>query len=334
MSAKEHAAPHPSRASISVIVPTYNSARFIGEALESILAQTLQPEQIIVVDDGSTDDTAAVVGRYTDRRIQYIRQPHGGVATARNTGLSAARGEYITFLGAEDRWRPIFIEMMHAFLSEDPTVASVFSNFVRFQHATGQLLGDQFHRYPEIKRPTLLKDAPYAHGRIPREMAFRALVACGDIPAYTQVMMFRRSMIENLRFEPSLVSGDAVNFALQVFLAGGVIFTDVVLAEVRRHDANATRNQDETAVHNLNGLKALEPHVTRDSDRRAYRDRLIKAHIDAALYQTRAGRVRAGLRTYCDTFGVPGSALRKLKGSMRMALAVPRGLATSSGGPG
>lgn len=327
MSATETAAPHPSQASISVIVPTYNSARFIGEALDSILAQTLRPEQIIVVDDGSTDNTADVVGRYKDRRIQYIRQPHTGAASARNAGLDAARGAYIAFLDADDRWRPIFLETMHAYLSEDPTAGSVFSNFVRFQHGTGQLLGDQFHLYPEIKRPVLLRDAPYAHGRIPREKAFSALVGCGDIPAYLQVMMFRRSMIENVRFDPSQALGAGTRFALQAFMAGGVIFTDAVIAEVRQHDANASRDQNELAVHKLNGLKSIEPHITRDSDRRAYRDRLVKAHIDAALSQTQSGRVRAGLRTYRDTFRIPGSALRKLQGSMRLALAVPRGLA-------
>lgn len=326
MSVTENAAQQP-QASITVIVPTYNSARFIGEALDSILAQTLPPKQIIIVDDGSTDNTAQVVGRYKDRRIQYIREAHSGVASARNTGLDAARGEYITFLDADDRWRPIFVETMHAYLSEDPAAASVFSDFVRFEDSTGKLLGLQFDSYPEIKRPALLKDAPHAHARIPKEMAFSTLVACGDIPAYTQVMMFRRSMIEKLRFEPSLVLGADTHFVLQAFLAGGVIFTDAPLAEVRRHDANASRNLDERVIHQLNGLKALEPHVTRDSDRRAYRDRLIKAHVDVALYQTKTGRVRAGLRTYRDALRIPGSTLRKLNGSMSMALAVPRGWA-------
>lgn len=326
MSVIENAGQHPPQASISVIVPTYNCARFIGEALDSILAQTLPLKQIIVVDDGSSDDTAQVLGRYKDRRIQYIRQAHGGVASARNTGLDAARGEYITFLDADDRWRPIFVEMMHAYLSEDPAAASVFGNFVRFEDGTGKLLGLQFDSYPEIKRPTLLKDAPHAHGRIPKEMAFSALVACSDIPAYTQVMMFRRSMIENLRFEPSPMRGEDITFALQAFLAGGVVFTDAVLAEVRRHDANASRDLEERVIHRLNGLKALDPHVVRDSDRRAYRDRLIKAHVDAALYQTRNGRVSAGLRAYRDALRIPGSASRKLKGSLSMALAIPRGL--------
>jgi glycosyltransferase involved in cell wall biosynthesis len=313
----------PSQASISVIVPTYNSARFIGEALDSILAQRLQPEQIIVVDDGSTDSTAKVVGRYKDRRIQYIHQPHAGLASARNVGLDAARGEYVTFLDAADRWRPIFLEMLHTYLSEDPTAGSIFSNFVRFEHGTGKLLGDQFHRYPEIKRPVLLKDEPFAHGRIPREKAFSALVGCGEIPAYPQVMMFRRSMIENLRFDKT--PGEDVGFALRAFLAGGVLFTDVVLAEVRCHEGN-TVDPIATMLNRLEGLKAVEPHITRDSDRRAYRERLVKEHIATGVLQARAGQVRAGLRTFRDGFRVPGSTWRKFKGAMQMLLAVPRGL--------
>lgn len=330
MSDPESAARLAPQASISVIVPAWNSGRFIAEALDSILAQTLQPEQIIVVDDGSTDDTAKVVNRFQHSCIQYIHQPHQGIASARNTGLEAARGEFIAFLDADDRWRPIYLEMMHAFLSEDPTAAVVFGNFVRFQHETGQRLGDQFHLYPEIKRPTLLKDEPYARGRIPQERAFRVLVGCADIPAYTQVMLFRRALIEQLRFEPSLVLGEDTHFALRAFLSGSVIFTDVVLAEVRRHDANATRNLNELAVHKLNALKALAPYVTRESDRQAFLDRLVLAHIDAALYRVRTGQVRAGLRTYRDIFSIRGSSLRKLKGFMLMSLALPRGLATRS----
>lgn len=327
MTTTETTAQHSPRASISVIVPSFNCGRFIAEALDSILAQTLQPEQIIVVDDGSTDDTAAVVGRYTDPRIRYIRKQHGGAASARNAGLDLARGEYLTFLDADDRWRPIFIEMLHAYLTDDPTAACVFSNFVRFQHATGKLLRDQFQLYPELQRPTLLREAPYAHGRIPKEQAFRALVACGEIPARTQVMMFRRHMIEPLRFDSSLVLGDDTNFALRAFMAGGVVFTDAVLAEVRQHDGNAAGDNGGMALHKLNGLKALAPHVTRESDLPAYRDRLVRAHVETALQQAKAGRIRAGLQTFREGVRVPGSPMRKLKGLMRLAVTVPLGLA-------
>lgn len=315
------------RAPVSVIVPSYNCGHFIAHAIDSILGQTVEPEQIIVVDDGSTDETELVVRRYKHARIEYIKQTHAGVAAARNTGLNAARCEFVTFLNADDRWGPELIERLHGFLAEEPTAVCAFSNFVLFKHETGKIVRDQFQSYPELRRPVLLRDVPTAFARIPRERAFSALVVCNEIPAYTQVMMFRRASIESLRFDPTLVLGADINFALQAFLQGGVIFTDEVLAEVRLHDTSATRDAAETAVHKLDGLKALAPHVTRTVDLAAYRDRLVKAHIDTALSQTNAGRVRAGLRSYRDSLRIPGSRLRKIKGSMRLVLALSRGLA-------
>lgn len=316
----------PAQASVSVIVPSYNCGRFIAAAIDSILVQTLQTEQIVIVDDGSTDDTAQVVRGYTDPRIQYIRQENAGVAAARNAGLNVARGEYVAFLNADDRWLPTFVERAHGFLAEDPTLACVFANFVRVDHATGKVLSHQFQHYPELRRPVLLRDAPNAHGRIPREKAFSALVACGEIPAHLQVMMFRRSLIETARFDQSLGVGNDTNFALETFMLGGVVFTDEVLAEVRKRDDKVASDPGELAVRRLNGLKAFAPHVTRSVDLAAYQDRLVRAHIDAAVNQTKLGRVRAGLRTYRDSFGVPGSPLRKLKGSVRMAMTLPEGL--------
>lgn len=316
--------PRP-QASISVILPSYNCGRLIAEAIDSILAQTLPVEQIIVVDDGSTDDTANVVARYQDQRIQYLLRPHEGMASACNAGIEAARGEFITFLYAGDRWSPEFAERMHDYLAEDPEIACAFSNFVHLDDSTGKMLGEQFNNYPEIKRPVLLRDAPNAHGRIAKERAFGALVTCSDIPAYLQVMMFRRSAIDTLRFEPSLGQGADTSFALQIFMRGTVVFTDEVLAIVRQPASKGTPDQD-LAVHTLAGLKALAPQVTRDRDVAPYRERLIKANLDAALSLMKRGQVRVGVRTYREAFKFPGSGSRKFLGTMRLLAALPRGL--------
>ncbi|WP_161966034.1 glycosyltransferase family 2 protein [Steroidobacter cummioxidans] len=318
-------APRP-RASISVIVPSYNCGTRIGEALDSILEQTVGVEQIIVVDDGSTDDTATVVGRYKNARIQYIQRPHEGMASACNAGLDAARSEFVTFLYAGDRWSPAFAERMHDYLTADPGIACAFSNFVHLDDSTGKMLGDQFSHYPEIKRPVLLRDAPNAHGRIPQERAFGALVSCSDIPAYLQVMMFRRSAIENLRFEPSLGPGADTSFALQAFMRGMIVFTDEVLALVRNPTREDALSEGALPVHTLNGLKALAPHVTRERDVTPYRERLSKAHIDAALSLMKAGQARAALRTYRGAFQFPGLRMRKFRGFLRLLVGLPRGL--------
>jgi len=97
---------------VSVIVPAYNAAGFIGRTLESLQAQTCAEFEAIIVDDGSTDATAAVVRATieSDARFRLIRQPNGGVAAARNRGLAEASGRYLANLDADDMWRPTFLE--------------------------------------------------------------------------------------------------------------------------------------------------------------------------------------------------------------------------------
>jgi glycosyltransferase involved in cell wall biosynthesis len=90
---------------ISCIVPVFNGERYLGEALDSILAQTYRPLEIIVSDDGSTDGTAAVVATYGDQ-VRYLWQTNAGPAAARNLGLRAVQGEFVAFLDADDLWHP------------------------------------------------------------------------------------------------------------------------------------------------------------------------------------------------------------------------------------
>lgn len=90
---------------VSVVITTYNQGAFIGETLKSALAQSYAPYEVIVVDDGSTDDTPQRVAPFADR-ITYLRQENRGVAGARNTGIGATRGEYLAFLDGDDLWEP------------------------------------------------------------------------------------------------------------------------------------------------------------------------------------------------------------------------------------
>ena len=86
---------------IAVIIPCFNHAHFLGDAIESVLRQDYRPLELLVIDDGSTDETEAVARRYPD--VRYLRQPHRGLAAARNTGLHASRGRFLLFLDADDR---------------------------------------------------------------------------------------------------------------------------------------------------------------------------------------------------------------------------------------
>ena len=112
---------------VSVIIPTYNSAIYLPEAIESVLAQTYQDFEIIVIDDGSTDNTKDAVTPYLDRII-FLDGPNGGPCKARNRGIQRSSGEYVAFLDADDIWYPDKLEFQMAVLSENQHYDMVHSD--------------------------------------------------------------------------------------------------------------------------------------------------------------------------------------------------------------
>lgn len=103
---------------VSVIIPTYNTAEFLTETIKSVLSQTFDDFELIIIDDGSTDNTQEVVSGFNDSRIRYIKTSNRGNYFARNRGLEESTGEYIAFLDADDLWIPEKLEKQIAFLRE------------------------------------------------------------------------------------------------------------------------------------------------------------------------------------------------------------------------
>ena len=126
---------------VSVVIPTFNYGRWVAEAVDSALQQTLPPLEVIVVDDGSTDETAAVLAAYGDR-IRLIRQTNQGPAMARNAGIAAARGDYVAFLDADDVWKPRKLELQMARFNGGPPLGFVHCGVETFD-AAGNTLGVQ-----------------------------------------------------------------------------------------------------------------------------------------------------------------------------------------------
>ena len=122
--------------SVSLVIATFNHARFLGDALDSAVGQTLRDVEIVVVDDGSTDDTPAVLARYGGR-IRAIRQPNRGLAAARNAGLAAARGTYVSFLDADDVMMPSKLAEQAAILDRAPTAGWAYCDVLIETVATG-----------------------------------------------------------------------------------------------------------------------------------------------------------------------------------------------------
>jgi len=134
---------------ISVAIPTYNRAHLLGHAIDSVLSQTYPAHEIIVIDDGSTDGTEALVARYGDK-VQYYKQRNGGLGVARNAGLDRATGDCMAFLDSDDYWFDFKLELQVQVLERVPTVNFVFSEF--------EILKDDGRRIPNGSRTWLARD--------------------------------------------------------------------------------------------------------------------------------------------------------------------------------
>jgi glycosyltransferase involved in cell wall biosynthesis len=126
--------------SISVVIPCFNAAPFLAAALRSALDQTLQPDEIVVIDDGSTDDSAAIA-EGVGAPIRVVRTAHRGISAARNAGVEASSGQLIAFLDADDLWTPHSLETRWTFWAQRPELDYVFGSIACFDDKAGTDIG-------------------------------------------------------------------------------------------------------------------------------------------------------------------------------------------------
>jgi glycosyltransferase involved in cell wall biosynthesis len=119
---------------VSVIIPVYNYDRYLAEAVESVLGQTYQNREVIVIDDGSTDQSGEVARSFAGRRVVYGHQAHAGIGPARNKGVALARGEFLAFLDADDRWPLEKLERQLNAFENDPALEMVFGQALQLQN--------------------------------------------------------------------------------------------------------------------------------------------------------------------------------------------------------
>lgn len=141
---------------ISVVIPLYNKGSYIARAINSVLAQTFQDFEVIVVDDGSTDDGAAVIKQFDDPRIQIIQQENMGVSAARNRGIEAARAELVAFLDADDEWLPDFLVTIVNLEKKYPTAAAFATGVMEIRN--GKRVTLRYKSIPKMPWDGLIPD--------------------------------------------------------------------------------------------------------------------------------------------------------------------------------
>lgn len=277
---------------VSVIIPAYNAADYVAEAIESVWHQNVDDLEIIVVNDGSSDGTAEVLAGYAGDRVQIITTANQGVARARNEGLDRAQGEFIAFLDADDRWRPEKLRRELALMDAEPEVGTIFSNFVRFEES-GRLYPDQFQFCPELDALDVVATRGGDGFRLV-EPGFIALVNFGEVPGYTQAMMFRRSVIEDLRFRYPLDWNrnyqylEDMDFCLRCFRRSAVAFIKDPLVDVRRHGENLTSDYKKIAAAKLATFKALAEENLAPEEQRALVNRTGRQWVAVGRYSAQS----------------------------------------------
>ena len=203
---------------VSVIIPCYNQARFLGEAIESVLLQSYPHFEVIVVDDGSTDNTAEIAARYSE--VRTIRQTHAGPSTARNRGLQESRGSWLVFLDSDDRLLPHALELGVKHLLDNARCTFVFG---RHQVIDADGAPVSSTSFVNVERD------PY------RQLL---LYNCVYTPS---TAMFRRELFDSVvGFDPLFKGAEDYDLYLRLARKFPVISYDDIVAEYRRHDANLT----------------------------------------------------------------------------------------------
>jgi glycosyltransferase involved in cell wall biosynthesis len=201
---------------ITCVVPVCNGERYLREAIESIRSQTYRDIEIIVVDDGSTDGTAAIIAEYA-AIVRPISQANAGPPSARNRGLAAARGEFIAFLDADDVWLPEKLERQMACLDAGPGLAACVTHIQNFW-------------IPEL------------HAEAER---FRDHRLARALPGYTtQTLLARRTLFDAVGpFSTAVQHGDSTEWFLRASEHGARIeLLPAVLVRRRLHHSNRTRH--------------------------------------------------------------------------------------------
>lgn len=200
---------------VSCVLPVFNGEAYLREAIDSVLAQTWATVEVVVVDDGSTDGTAAVARSYADR-VRYVHQENAGPAAARNRGIEASRGALVAFLDADDLWARERLARQAAALEADPRLSYALCLIQNFR---------------------ILELSEEANGRRPRPEGAPA-------PGYlSSGMLARREAFERVGgFDPGLGHGDSADWILR---ARGAGLEEVLVPEVlvfrRLHGENRSQ---------------------------------------------------------------------------------------------
>jgi glycosyltransferase involved in cell wall biosynthesis len=247
---------------VDVIIPCHNAARYLGEALESVLRQTHAATTALVIDDGSTDGTADIA-RGFGNRVTVLRQAKSGVSAARNRGIDAARGDCVALLDADDRWHPEKVARQLAFLADHPECGLVHTA-IRHIDAAGSVTG----------RPHNIGWRRQTRGECLSVLLTRNTIT-------TSSVLLRREVVRNEKFLTGLHAAEDWDLWLRLASQTQLGFLDEELTDYRFHDSNTVRQVELMLCGELTVIDRALSRLRLPAHRRAAKER--RRRVFAAL---------------------------------------------------
>ena len=316
---------------VSVIIPTYNRAHCLGNAVDSVLTQTHAHVEAIIIDDGSTDGTSNLVAsRYgSDERVRYIQQANGGVAAARNHGFRVARGDFVALLDSDDTWFPYKLELQLACLAAAPRAGMIWTDMKAIR-ADGTVEHERYLRvmysaYRFFKTEDIFQES-HPLGEIAPGLASQvgdrrlwvddvfSPMAVGNL-VHTSTVLLRRARREQVgEFDPKLQqAGEDYPFHLRTCRAGPVAFADIPTICYQRGTPDRLTRFSLPLARNF--LNTLTETLRNDRERIVLPEGLIRTVLAEAHAWVGEGQLAAGAR---------GEAIREFATSLRHRPRQPR----------
>jgi len=248
---------------VSVVIPAYNCGNLIGETLESVVTQDYPKFEVIVVDDGSTDNTQQVVESFGSDKVRYIKQANsGGPSRPRNKGIQEARGRYIALIDSDDVMLPGKIACAVALLDQEPDLGFIFTNFVKFDESRGQYPGaflDTYEYFRNLPKRRIGKSC-YV---IRSAAAYDGLVSENYVG--TSSVVIRKAVFDRVGlFDESMAGPEDFDMWLRVTSLYNIGFIDMIGHRYRVRTESITTRGD----------KRLIPHKVRILERELERSNL------------------------------------------------------------
>jgi glycosyltransferase involved in cell wall biosynthesis len=301
---------------VSIIIPSYNSAHFLPETLESVFNQDCGDYELIVVDDGSTDNTRELIESYGNR-ITYLYQENSGACSKpRNEGINIAKGEYISIFDSDDIMKPDKIRLQANFLDNNPDVGFVFTDFcdvrgkvVSHNHVGTCPLFNRLNKQKVGKNEYI----------IDKTDSYETLLSENFVGASS--MVFRKNLFEDIGpFDESLDSSEDIDFTLRVARKYNLGFVDKICHLRRLHDGNMTTKAEKMFTRSLRVFSSQLGLPKSPKAQQRLIDKIADFHGSLAYHYRENARYRDALGEYRATLNLRPYRFRIYMALVKLAI--------------